>query len=162
MTTIEIKFNKQSVLERIKTHCYYTGEARKQIGYPETLAAAMQAGDDDDEQLNDHIKAALCEAAKLLSQLLPSCRMHQGSDTLFTIVVPHNFPTETVSLLESTIEYFSIMHTLQLWLSQHKPDEANIASGEAQKTLYHLRELLSIRKRPTMEDSSSYDTLIKI
>ena len=170
MKTIEIKLSRKALLDRIKTHCYYTGEARKQIGYPEQLAAAIQAGDDDYNQLNDHTKTAISEIAKLLSRFLGVCSTSERGDAahpdifdiIFTLQTPHNFPNEICSQLELTIENFATMRTLQLWLAQHKPDEANTLSGEVQQALFSIRELLSIRKRPKIEENNPLDKLIEI
>lgn len=169
MKKIKVKLKKSRLLERVQTHCYYTGEARKQIGFPEPLAAAIQASDDDTAQLNDHIGVAAGEVAKIVSRFLAACSTVENGnashpdifETEFNLSVPDNFPDETISLLTTAIENYCVARTLQLWLAQHKPDESAIIANEAQQAMYNIRELLSVRKRPTI-GNTPFENLIKI
>lgn len=151
------------VIERIKTHSYYTGEARKQAGYPPLLAAAIQASDDEIDQLNDHMQLSVAEIGKILSRYLAECHTMKNIDKEqpdissidFSLTIPQNFPCHILPQIEQAIENYITMRTLHLWLSQQKPDEANIISNETQQIVYQICEMLTMRKRPQIDKENN-------
>ena len=46
------------------------------------------------------------------------------------------------------MESYLVMRTLNMWMLQHKPDEALLTAAEADKQLVQLRELMNSRTRP--------------
>lgn len=159
-----------NVLQRIYTHSYYTGEARKQVGYPEKASANLQASVDDKEQMNDHMHIPINEIARMLSKYFATCNMayessNEDSTTAnicFVIDAPQNYPDEALAPLQAMIENYTVMRTLQLWMLQQKPDEAPIAASEVQQTAFNLREMFALRKRPHIQKKNSFDKLIDL
>lgn len=150
-----IKLNTKNVHQRLQTHTYYTGEARRDAGVPHPFAARMMAGNDDEVQIDDHISSAVQEVAATLSRLLSPCeveRIKQSEEeqwtVLFILHTPANFPHEANEMLSESIENYTVYRTLQLWLMQHKPDEAMLAAQEAQMHAMRIREIMSVRTRP--------------
>ncbi len=165
-----IVLNINNVLQRIYTHCYYTGEARKQVGFPEKAAANIQASSDDKTQIIDHINTPTGEVSRMLSRYFALCSRETASNdatedtnnTVFLVDIPQNYPDEAVPQLETMIENYIVMRTLQLWMLQHKPDEAAIAASEVQQIIFNLREMFTLRKRPQIQQSNSHDKLINM
>ena len=155
---ISIKLNNKRVRQRVETHTYYTGEARKNSAVPPLTAARIQASDDDATQLTDHLAVACSEIARLLSTYIAICHTQQRKAldesgdiiTFFTLEIPANFPMEITDELEQAIENYAVARVLQQWMAQHKPDEMVIAANEVQQHTATLREFISLRKRPTL------------
>lgn len=166
----KLTLDHNNVLQRIYTHSYYTGEARREIGFPEKAVAKLQASNDDKEQLCDHMNTPIGEITRMLSRYFALCRNEtevsettdEIKNTIFIIDIPQNYPDETVPQLEMMIENYAVMRTLQLWMQQHKPDEAVIATGEIQQIIFNLREMFALRKRPHREKENSFDNLIDL
>ena len=59
MNEARLKVLHKNVEQRIQIYTYYTGEARKETGLPDRLAAQMQVSSDDSIQLSDHIGNAI-------------------------------------------------------------------------------------------------------
>lgn len=159
---ISFKLNNKRVIQRVATHTYYTGEARKDVAMPPATAAKMQASADDATQLTDHLFVACSEISRLLSGCIAICQIQQresidGSGdtiTFFTLEVPDNFPAEVNEDFELAIENYVVARILHQWMVQHKPDESVLASNEVQQQRATLRELASLRKRPTLHKHS--------
>lgn len=166
----KLTLDHNNVLQRIYTHCYYTGEARREIGFPEKAVAKLQASSDDKEQLCDHMNTPIGEIARMLSRYFVMCKneteVSETTDgvrnTVFIIDIPQNYPDEALTQLETMIENYTVMRTLQLWMMQHKPDEAAIATSEIQQIIFNLREMFALRKRPHREKEDSFDKLIDL
>lgn len=155
-TVIELKT--KNVHQRVQTHTYYTGEARRDAGIPHPFAARMMAGNDDAAQIDDHINSAVQEVASTLSRYLSPCEVErikcceeEQCAVLFIMHTPANFPHEAKGVLSESIENYTVYRTLQLWLMQHKPDEAMLAAQEAQMHAMRIREVLSLRSRPRIK-----------
>ena len=147
--TIQISCTK--ILQRIYTHTYYTGEARKAAGVPAHLAASLQASDSNRDILLQHIQSSIAEAAKILTRYLGICTIeHDCEDTVTAISIetPSNYPDECIPQIAQTTEEYATMRALGQWLAQNKPDEAAAATQEAQLSSMYLRELTSLRRRP--------------
>ena len=155
---ISFKLNNKRVRQRIETHTYYTGEARKNSALLPMTAARMQASSDDTTQLTDHLTVACNEIARLLSTYIAICHIQQrealdeSGDTItfFTLEIPANFPVEITDEFETAIENYAVARVLQQWMAQHKPDEMVITANEVQQHTATLREFASLRKRPTL------------
>lgn len=155
---ISFKLHNKKVLQRVETHTYYTGEARKNGMMPPMAAANMQASGKDGIQLTDHLLVACSEIARFISSYIAMCRIQQresidGSGdviTFFTLDVPSNFPTDIIGELEPVMENYAVSRVLQQWMAQHKPDEMVLAANEVQQHTATLRGLASMRKRPTL------------
>lgn len=160
---ISFKLYDKRVRQRIETHTYYTGEARKGAMMTPAAAAMMQASDDDSTQLSDHLMIACGEISRLLSRYIAICHIEQRKAidnskekiTFFTLEVPANFPTEISSDIEAAIENYAVARVLQQWMAQHKPDETVLAANEVQQHTATLRELTLQRKRPTLHPHRS-------
>lgn len=159
---IILKLRNSKVLQRIATHTYYTGEARKAAGAPPMAAAHIQASDDDSRQLIDHLTSACNEIALLLSTYIAICHTQESDEptaqgnqrvTLFILEAPANYPTECSRDIEQTIENYAVARTLQQWLVQNKPDESIPAANEAQQHLTTLRQMAALRLRPKKRET---------
>lgn len=156
MKSIILKLHTHNILQRIHTHTYYTGEARKRAGLPMMMAAGIISSNEDNVQLNDHLAIASSEIAKMLGRFLAVCHSEEHVNPeqdeqrllLFTLVPPANFPHECIGQLQQCIENYAVMRTLQLWLAQHKPDEAVSVSEEVHMLALQMREIMAMRKRP--------------
>ncbi len=160
---IILKLRNNKVLQRIGTHTYYTGEARRAAGAPPMAAARMQTSDDDSRQLSDHLAVACNEIAQLLSTYIAICHTQKSDEatlkgletvTLFILEPPANYPKECASDIEQSIENYAVARTLQQWLVQNKPDESIPAANEAQQHLTTLRQMAALRRRPRKKNPS--------
>ena len=146
-----IEIGHKRVLQRIYTHTYYVGEARKAAGTPPYLAAGVQASDSNRDMLTQHIHTSIAEAADMLTRYLGICstRYSNESDTTaLYIETPPNYPAGCIAQMAQAIEEYATARTLGQWLMLSKPDEAAFAVEEAQTAATRLRELLSIRLHP--------------
>ena len=159
---ISFKLNNKRVRQRIETHTYYTGEARKNSALPPMTAARMQASSDDTTQLTDHLTVACNEIARLLSTYIAICHTQESDEptaqgnqrvTLFILEAPANYPKECARDIEQTIENYAVARTLQQWLVQNKPDESLPAANEAQQHLTTLRQMAALRRRPQRREA---------
>lgn len=157
MKQINIKVLHRNIEQRILIYTYYTGEARKEIGVPERLAAKMQASSDDSTQLNDHIGNAITELGNLISRYLAICSIEEIPESntkdnykiyLFTLSAPDTFPQAILTRIEKCMETYAVKRALQQWLLQHRPEETAIPASEAQAAALQLREFLTMRQRP--------------
>lgn len=158
MKEIKLRVRHKNIEQRIQLYTYYTGEARKEVGLPERLAAKIQASSDDEAQLTDHIETAIAELGTFISQHFTNCHIEKinegdSNETIykFTTIVPENFPRTALGLIEQSMENYTIKRTLQQWLQQHRPEESGIPAGEAQTLAYQLREFLTLRTKPCIE-----------
>ena len=139
------------MLQRVYTHTYYIGEARKAAGVPPHLAAELQTSDSNRDILTQHIHTSIAETARMLTRYLGICSTKHNDatfcSTLF-IKIPPNYPIACMPQIARSVENYIVMRTLEQWLMQCKPDEAAPASQEAKIAAVDLRELLSIRQRP--------------
>lgn len=95
MKEIKLKVLHKNIEQRIQIYTYYTGEARKEIGIPERLAAQMQVSSDDSTQLSDHIGNAIAELGNLISRYFAICSIEELFDQetnsklyIFTLPMP--------------------------------------------------------------------------
>ena len=158
MKEIKLRVRHKNIEQRIQLFTYYTGEARKEAGLPERLAAKIQASSDDEAQLTDHIETAITELGTYISQYFTSCyteKINEGdsNETIykFTTIVPESFPQTALGQIEQSMESYIVKRTLQQWLQQHHPEESGIPAGEAQTLAFQLRELFTLRTKPCIE-----------
>lgn len=148
---ITLRLNVQKTEQRIHTYTYYMGESHKEAGLPSGMAARLQTSDDDAGQLRDHLLIAATDIAATISQYLSACEtksVDDGSMILFSFTLPPDFPHDTLRLIETTVENYAVMRTLQQWFTQHKPDESAHVANEAQIQLLQLRRQLTQRTKP--------------
>ncbi|MBQ8271070.1 MAG: hypothetical protein IJZ22_07720 [Bacteroidaceae bacterium] len=159
MKEIKLKVLHKNIEQRIQIYTYYTGEARKEIGIPERLAAQMQVSSDDSTQLSDHIGNAIAELGNLISRYFAICsieEINEGTTNdsklyVFTLPMPAMFPETALSRIEKSMESYAVKRVLQQWLLQHRPEEAAIPAAEAQTIAQQLRELFALRQKPVIE-----------
>ena len=159
MKEINLRVLHKNIEQRIQIYTYYTGEARKEIGVPERLAAQMQVSSDDSTQLEDHISNAIAELGNLISRYFAICSIEEieGNSAneskiyLFTLLIPAMFPETVLSRIEKSMESYAVKRALQQWLLQHRPEEAAIPASEAQTIALQLRELFALRQKPIIK-----------
>ncbi|MBR1948139.1 MAG: hypothetical protein IKB11_05315 [Bacteroidaceae bacterium] len=158
MKEIKLKVLHKNIEQRIQIYTYYTGEARKEIGIPERLAAQMQVSSDDSTQLSDHIGNAIAELGNLISRYFAICSIEELFDQetnsklyIFTLPMPAFFPETALTRIEKSMESYAVKRVLQQWLLQHRPEEAAIPAAEAQTIALQLRELFALRQKPVIE-----------
>lgn len=158
MKEIKLKVLHKNIEQRIQIYTYYTGEARKEIGIPERLAAQMQVSSDDSTQLSDHIGNAIAELGNLISRYFAICSIEEINDAssaskvyVFTLPMPAMFPETALTRIEKSMESYAVKRVLQQWLLQHRPEEAAIPAAEAQTLALQLRELFALRQKPVIE-----------
>lgn len=158
MKEIKLKVLHKNIEQRIQIYTYYTGEARKEIGIPERLAAQMQVSSDDSTQLSDHIGNAIAELGNLISRYFAICSIEELFDQetnsklyVFTLPMPAFFPETALTRIEKSMESYAVKRVLQQWLLQHRPEEAAIPAAEAQTIALQLRELFALRQKPVIE-----------
>lgn len=158
MKEIKLKVLHKNIEQRIQIYTYYTGEARKEIGIPERLAAQMQVSSDDSTQLGDHIGNAIAELGNLISRYFAICSIEELFDQetnsklyIFTLPMPAMFPETALTRIEKSMESYAVKRVLQQWLLQHRPEEAAIPAAEAQTIALQLRELFALRQKPVIE-----------
>lgn len=158
MKEIKLKVLHKNIEQRIQIYTYYTGEARKEIGVPERLAAQMQVSSDDSTQLTDHIGNAIAELGNLISRYFAICSIEEMTDEssgnkvyVFTLPMPAMYPETALTRIEKSMESYAVKRVLQQWLLQHRPEEAAIPAAEAQTLALQLRELFALRQKPVIE-----------
>ena len=145
-----------NVEQRLFTYSYYVGEARKATGSPVLQTSIMQASSDDRAQLLDHLRMALTDVIRFMNRYLQSCgceavpdASHEGYEVYkLTFLLHERFPENLLPQLQQSVESYLVMRTLNMWMLQHKPDEALLTAAEADKQLVQLRELMNSRTRP--------------
>ncbi len=158
MKEITLKVIHKNIEQRIQIYTYYTGEARKEMGLPERLAAQMQVSSDDKIQLSDHIENAIAELGNIISRYFAICSIEEREDEngenkmyLFTLPMPAMYPETALRRIEKSMESYAVKRVLQQWLLQHRPEEATIPASEAQAIATQLRELFALRMKPVVE-----------
>lgn len=156
MNEARLKVLHKNVEQRIQIYTYYTGEARKETGLPDRLAAQMQVSSDDSIQLSDHIGNAIAELGNIISRYFGICKVEEIDDEnnkiyLFTLTAPAMYPMDALPRIEKSMESYVVKRVLQQWLLQHRPEEAAIPATEAQAISLQLRELFALRKKPIIE-----------
>lgn len=152
----EITLSSYDIEQRLFTYSFYVGEARRAVGTPVQLTACIQASSDDHTQISDHTYIAVTEILTLMNRFLALCSNNVTNDSkheghlLFklTFTPPRNFPEEMMDELRRTMESYMVMRTLNMWMLQHKPDEAVLTASEAEKLVVKLRELMCCRTKP--------------
>lgn len=153
---MEIELQQYEIEQRILTYCYYLGEARREAGIPQKMAALIQASKDDKIQISDHISNAVSEMSQMLNRYFSTCKNkiyddfdHEGyRKYIFNFVPPYNFPLELMTELENTMESYVTMRTINSWILQNKPDEATLTASEVNNISMQLRELMCNRIKP--------------
>lgn len=159
MKEIKLKVLHKNIEQRVQIYTYYTGEARKELGMPERLAAQMQASSDDSIQLGDHIGNAITELGNLISRYFAICSIEEIGDGannddkiyVFTLTLPAMYPKTALTRIECSMESYVVKRVLQQWLLQHRPEEAAIPAAEAQALAQQLRELFALRRKPVIK-----------
>ena len=151
----EITIGQNKIKERIKLYTHYTGEARRDAGFTERLAARLQASDDDNTQLSDHIENAAAEVSYIIAGVFTHCTLEKATNPesgeqehRYVVLTPALYPAEATESLARTIENYITRRALQEWFMQHKPEEAAIQGAEAQAAAQQLRRLLTQRTKP--------------
>lgn len=156
----EITLSSYDIEQRLFTYSFYVGEARRAVGTPVQLTACIQASSDDHTQISDHTYIAVTEILTLMNRFLALCSNNVTNDSkheghlLFklTFTPPRNFPEEMMDELRRTMENYMVMRTLNMWMLQHKPDEAVLTASEAEKLVVKLRELMCCRTKPRQSE----------
>lgn len=159
MRKVKADINIGDVILRIQSHTFYNGEARKEMGTPIGVAAKMQASDDDNTQLHDHIEVACSELLNIISRHFSSCTLKKKTDVeneaneiaSYMFEIPVNYPVEVLSEVKKEMTNYIVMRSTQLWFMQCKPDEAALPANEAISAIRSLDEMMAIRKRPVKE-----------
>ncbi len=168
MKETKLKILHNNIEQRIQIYTYYTGEARKETGIPERLAAQMQVSSDDSIQLSDHITNAIAELGNLISRYFAICSIESLDDErtnskiyVFTLQIPEMYPQSALTRIEKSMESYAVKRVLQQWLLQHRPEEAAIPAAEAQTLALQLRELFALRRKPVIKLEST-DNIIDL
>ena len=156
----EITLSSYNIEQRLFTYSFYVGEARRAVGTPMQLTAGIQASSDDHTQISDHTHIAVTEILTLMNRFLALCSNNVTDDSnheghlLFklTFTPPRNYPEEMLGELQRTMESYMVMRTLNMWMLQHKPDEALLTASEAEKLVVRLRELMCCRPKPRLSE----------
>ncbi len=158
MKETKLRVLHKNIEQRVQIYTYYTGEARKEMGIPERLAAQMQVSSDDSIQLSDHIGNAIAELGNLISRYFAICSIEEKSDGsndgkvyIFTLPIPAMYPETALTRIEKSMESYAVKRVLQQWLLQHRPEEAAIPAAEAQTMALQMRELFALRQKPVIE-----------
>ncbi|MBQ3189335.1 MAG: hypothetical protein IJB60_07895 [Bacteroidaceae bacterium] len=155
-----IKIEIRDIILQLQTYTYYTGEARKNAGLPARLASDIQASDNEVAQLYDHLNVAFDEIATLISRYLSFCNTKEienpdaphSNIICYSFHLPHNYPIECVEQIKRAAIGYAVKRAAQQWFTQCKPDEAMNINSELQSQLIHLREILTMRKQPFINE----------
>lgn len=166
----EITLSSYNIEQRLFTYSFYVGEARRAVGTPMQLTAGIQASSDDHTQISDHTHIAVTEILTLMNRFLALCSNNVTDDSnheghlLFklTFTPPRNYPEEMLGELQRTMESYMVMRTLNMWMLQHKPDEALLTASEAEKLVVRLRELMCCRTKPRLSEKKKRTKNIEI
>lgn len=143
--SVEIQITKDTVIGKVKTSTYYTGESRKSVdGYLE-IGTKLQASDDDTDFLDDAYNEAIGKLSNVLTRTAGPATF--GSNK-FTIMCQANFNDTIVPALKTTCETYLSDYILFIWLSAMKPDEANLFSQKIATDEKDIRNLACERKKP--------------
>lgn len=105
--------NRKSILDRVYTKTYYTGESRKQ----ETPSAAViQASSDNNDALNDYLDEAMNEIEFYAHKRLVEISF---KDDVLTVESKRPKKDELVSCLDRLLEDYLVEYISYKWFSEN-------------------------------------------
>lgn len=156
MKEVIITINGGDITERIFSESAYAALARAKGGLPERFTDIVQATDDDRNLIERFIIESVNEASGIISRYMSPCSVtymqteeNTGGTIYIRFTMPQNCPGSLAASLKESITSFAAARSLQHWMLTVKPDEANIHLSKAQNDIARIRELLSLRIRPT-------------
>ena len=153
MEKIEIVINPECITERVCRESALLSKSRFAIGIPDALADIIPVTGDEYDIVEKFIEKKLGDIVSSIGHYMPMCTLTTRGDKkhTLTLTIPHNYPTENIGKLKSSIEEILFSGAMLEWSLLIKPDEANIHMNKVNETTAHLRALLSERKRPGIE-----------
>lgn len=154
----EIRINVEELYKRLFTESGYIAHSRSAMGLYDSIVGIMNITDDERRIIDKWIRSSVNEIAHAINRYLsPCCAKYynddsSGAEYVISFKIPHNYPKETVSLLQECAADLAFKRTMQQWNMAMKPDEANITATGAQADAIRFRELLAQRKKPAREE----------
>lgn len=147
--TITTEVTLTDILNRVKDHVYYMGEALKSNPQLVELGAKIQASSDEDAVLKDFISDAKSVVCNLISRVLglTSSDDSEGTKITFTTKAVANVPDINDQLKDYIINYIAV-YVIEGWLKITKPDEAVRFSETKQRLENELTLLATQRTKP--------------
>ena len=152
----EIYLYQYNIEQKLFTYSFYIGKSRHDTGISIKSAANIQASEDDRDQINDHLNTGIAEITNLFNCYFSTCNQSTHNDEIhkdckiyiFMFSIPQFFPRHLITELQKTMENYVVMRVLNLWIMQHKPDEAVLSAAETDKLNKQLREIMIQRVKP--------------
>lgn len=134
---MNITIDKNEILQRVKTHSYYSGEANKIGDYDsKTIAAMSQASDDDDYILSSYMDIAASVVSDTIYQALDKTQPLTGigdseQSYVFTLLQPATFPEMLIPSVAESVKAYITSYTLYRWLKDVNPKMADPTEFES-------------------------------
>lgn len=154
MKEIQLEISERKLFERIKSESGKTAIMKESTGHPARLSTKSIMTEDDKHLFDDYVSTAIHECEIAIRHYLGECTVihdiEQAGNGIYRlcIMIPGNFPEETVPAFEDTIFNILLNRCLQQWYILVKSDDANISTGKIQLYMKQLQEILTLRKKP--------------
>lgn len=149
--TITTEITLKAVIDRMKDHVFYLGEAVKATPQLMEIGAKLQASADEDPILKDFISDSTSIVANLLSRVLGlTTYTNSGTAVTFTTSSPANTPDINAQLKDYIVNFMAT-YVLEAWLNLSKPDEAARFKEIRNRLETEITQLGAQRKKPTRE-----------
>lgn len=146
------------LLEQMREHSYYLGEALKSNPQVIELAAKIQASTDDNSVLADFVQAGATKLGNVLSRVVGKTYYAWDDDktsiTFTTNAVANFMDAQKGTLTDSMLNYLSC-YILADWLNLIKPDEAQRFTARLADYEEDMRQLGAQRDKPTRSSSTT-------
>ena len=156
--TITLTVTKEKLLEQIKEHSYYLGEALKSNPQVMELAAKLQAGDDDDTVLLDFVTEGSTKLGNILSRVVGKTTYawdnSQGTCTYTINAVANFMDAQKGTLNDAMLNYVSVF-VLSRWLNLIKADESTRFTSMLDTIEEDMRQLGAQRDKPKRSTATS-------
>lgn len=149
----EFTVKKDHVLNMIKINSFYRGERIKDENGAH--AARMQAGNDNNDILNDELSIAASDVATIITRNLGRCTLEETTVTdegdlfIFKGVGATNFPLGVLkSSVENLIAVYMFDKALEGWMLVNMPNEVQALGQRSLADAEKLRQMLVERSKP--------------
>ena len=164
----EITIDINTVRARLLAESGYMARSRSGMGMPDGVTGSILMTDDDKHAIDNWIRSAINETAYTIGQHFGQCSVNyvpsaEGGNATYIVsfIQPHNYPDKGIEQLGDCMSAFIAAAVQQQWSMIVKPDEANIAAVKVQENRTLMKALLTMRTRPTVEQTPD-DNVIEL
>ena len=159
MISTNLNISHEYICKRLFTQSGYTARSREAMGVPHSLCDTIAITGDDMRVINEYIATSARTAVSTISRYTSSCSLeicNKGNSNEIDYYqiqfnLPDNFPELNIDQINKEVIDYIVAGTMQQWAMLMKPDEANIYAARTQNHLLQLRDILTMRNKPTIK-----------